>query len=48
MLSLWSSAKYTFPLPATHRFPVAKYALLTERVVSQQLAKIDQIHSTPA
>ena len=30
-LHVWSSAKYTFPLPAGHRFPIAKYALLRER-----------------
>ena len=32
-LTVWSSARYTFPLPPGHRFPVEKYALLRERVV---------------
>ena len=34
-LQVWSSSRYTFPLPAGHRFPVAKYALLRERVVAE-------------
>ena len=33
-LTVWSSARYTFPLPPGHRFPVEKYALLRERVVA--------------
>lgn len=33
-LTVWSSARYTFPLPAGHRFPVEKYAMLRERVVA--------------
>jgi acetoin utilization deacetylase AcuC-like enzyme len=33
-LTVWSSARYTFPLPLGHRFPVEKYALLRERVVA--------------
>lgn len=33
-LTAWSSARYTFPLPADHRFPVAKYAMLRDRVLS--------------
>ena len=48
MLALWSSAKYTFPLPDGHRFPVAKYALLRERVVAEGLASADQVHDAPA
>jgi acetoin utilization deacetylase AcuC-like enzyme len=34
-LTVWSSARYTFPLPAGHRFPVAKYALLRDRVIEE-------------
>src|SRR3954464_16007513 len=33
-LTLWSSAKYVLPLPAGHRFPVAKYAMLRDRVIT--------------
>jgi acetoin utilization deacetylase AcuC-like enzyme len=48
VLALWSSAKYTFPLPDGHRFPVAKYALLRERAVSEGLVAADQIQDAPA
>jgi acetoin utilization deacetylase AcuC-like enzyme len=37
VLHLWSSARYTFPLPVGHRFPIAKYDLLRRRVVSDGL-----------
>jgi acetoin utilization deacetylase AcuC-like enzyme len=30
---LWTSARYTFPLPPGHRFPIAKYELLREQVL---------------
>jgi acetoin utilization deacetylase AcuC-like enzyme len=33
MLNAWSSARYVFPLPAGHRFPIAKYARLREQVI---------------
>jgi acetoin utilization deacetylase AcuC-like enzyme len=33
----WSSARYTFPLPEGHRFPIAKYELLRERVIAAGL-----------
>jgi acetoin utilization deacetylase AcuC-like enzyme len=33
-LTVWSSARYTFPLPPGHRFPVEKYAMLRQRVVA--------------
>ncbi|HEY2378518.1 MAG TPA: histone deacetylase [Gemmatimonadaceae bacterium] len=33
MLRLWTSARYTFPLPAGHRFPIGKYQLLREQVL---------------
>jgi len=48
MLALWSSAAYTFPLPDGHRFPVAKYRLLKERVLAEGLATPSQIHDAPA
>ena len=40
--ALWSSAAYTFPLPDGHRFPVAKYALLRERVLAE--GTVEQVH----
>jgi len=33
MLLAWSSDSYTVPLPAGHRFPMAKYRLVKERVI---------------
>jgi len=30
---VWTSARYTFPLPPGHRFPIAKYELLREQVL---------------
>src|SRR6516225_5553258 len=43
-LHAWSSAKYTFPLPADYRFPIAKYALLRERVVAEGIVAPDHLH----
>ena len=42
-LTLWSSARYLFPLPDGHRFPVAKYALLRERVVAEGIVPADRV-----
>jgi len=43
-LHAWSSAKYTFPLPEGHRFPIAKYALLRERVLAEGVVTSDCMH----
>ena len=43
-LHAWSSAKYTFPLPADHRFPIAKYALLRERVLAEGIVAPEHLH----
>ena len=43
-MSLWSSARYTFPLPDGHRFPIAKYALLRERVVADGVVSAGSVH----
>jgi acetoin utilization deacetylase AcuC-like enzyme len=42
-LTVWSSARYTFPLPPGHRFPVEKYALLRERVVAEGIVAPDRV-----
>jgi acetoin utilization deacetylase AcuC-like enzyme len=34
-LHAWSSAAYTFPLPAGHRFPIEKYSLLRDAVIAE-------------
>ena len=36
----WSSARYTFPLPEGHRFPIAKYELLRQGVVAAGLGQV--------
>src|SRR6185312_17012289 len=43
-LHVWSSAKYTFPLPEGHRFPIEKYTLLRERVVADGIVAHDHVH----
>ena len=42
-LTLWSSAHYSFPLPHGHRFPVAKYAMLRERVIANGTVPVDRV-----
>jgi acetoin utilization deacetylase AcuC-like enzyme len=41
---VWSSAKYTFPLPLGHRFPIAKYALLRQRVIDEEIVPAERVH----
>jgi acetoin utilization deacetylase AcuC-like enzyme len=36
----WSSSRYTFPLPDGHRFPIAKYERLRQRVVAAGLGEV--------
>jgi acetoin utilization deacetylase AcuC-like enzyme len=42
-LTVWSSARYTFPLPEGHRFPVAKYAMLREAVIAEGLVPAERV-----
>ena len=42
-LTVWSSARYTFPLPDGHRFPVAKYALLRDRVIAEGIVAAERV-----
>jgi acetoin utilization deacetylase AcuC-like enzyme len=44
-LHAWSSAKYTFPLPEGHRFPIAKYALLRQRVLDEGVVPAECMHA---
>ncbi len=44
MLHAWSNAKYSFPLPSGHRFPIAKYALLRERVLAEGSVAPEHLH----
>ncbi len=43
-LHAWSSAAYTFPLPAGHRFPIEKYALLRDAVIAEGLIAASNVH----
>jgi acetoin utilization deacetylase AcuC-like enzyme len=43
-LHAWSSARYVIPLPEGHRFPIAKYALLRERVLAEGLVPPERMH----
>src|SRR3979411_3146350 len=42
-LTVWSSARYTFPLPVGHRFPVAKYAMLRDRVMAEGIVPPERV-----
>jgi acetoin utilization deacetylase AcuC-like enzyme len=42
-LTVWSSARYTFPLPEGHRFPVEKYAMLRERVIAEGIVTSERV-----
>ena len=44
MFQLWSSARYTFPLPDGHRFPIAKYELLREQVLIEGIVPPEALH----
>ena len=43
----WSSAAYVLPLPAGHRFPIAKYALLRDRVIAEGVVPADHVCDPP-
>jgi acetoin utilization deacetylase AcuC-like enzyme len=43
-MDLWSHDRFTFPLPAAHRFPLGKYALLRARLEADGIARPDEIH----
>ncbi len=47
-LSVWSSSRYTFPLPEGHRFPIAKYAMLRERIVALGIVSPERVHDPAA
>jgi acetoin utilization deacetylase AcuC-like enzyme len=41
---LWTHHRWRFPLPAGHKFPLDKYALLRERVIEDGIAAPDEVH----
>ncbi len=43
-MHVWTHDRFTFPLPPGHRFPIAKYGLLRERVVADGLVAAGEVH----
>lgn len=43
-LHVWSSAHYVIPLPEGHRFPIAKYAMVRDALVTEQIVYADAVH----
>jgi acetoin utilization deacetylase AcuC-like enzyme len=39
----WTTARFTIPLPAGHRFPIAKYAMIREAVTSRGVLPRDAV-----
>ena len=46
-LHAWTSAAYAIPLPDGHRFPMAKYALIRDRVLAEGLVAPTNMHDPP-
>ena len=46
-LHAWTSAAYAIPLPDGHRFPMAKYALIRDRVLAEGLVAPANMHDPP-
>lgn len=45
-MHVWTHHRATFPLPAAHKFPLPKYALLRDRVVADGIATPAEVHET--
>ncbi|HUO51520.1 MAG TPA: histone deacetylase [Gemmatimonadaceae bacterium] len=46
-LYAWSSAAYAVPLPPGHRFPIAKYARLRERILAEGVLPRERVLDPP-
>lgn len=44
----WAHDQHLFPLPEGHKFPLGKYGLLRERLISEGIARPDEIRASPA
>ncbi len=44
MLHVWSSSRYTLPLPPGHRFPIEKYEMVRQRVVEEGIVRAEHVH----
>ncbi|MBS1240762.1 MAG: Histone deacetylase domain protein [Gemmatimonadetes bacterium] len=40
----WTTARFTVPLPAGHRFPIAKYAMIRDAVVARGIVAPGAVH----
>jgi acetoin utilization deacetylase AcuC-like enzyme len=47
-LTVWSPARYPLPLPAGHRFPAEKYAMLRDRVIAEGVVAADRVREPEA
>jgi len=43
-LHVWSSAHYVIPLPEGHRFPIAKYALVRDALLTEGIVVPEAVH----
>lgn len=43
-LHVWSSSHYTIPLPDGHRFPMDKYAMLRDTLLSESIVSAAHVH----
>ncbi|HEY3190051.1 MAG TPA: hypothetical protein VGJ70_21345, partial [Solirubrobacteraceae bacterium] len=46
-MHVWTHDRFSFPLPAGHRFPLPKYGLLRERVLADRIVRPDELHEPP-
>ena len=47
-MAFWSHDRWTFPLPATNRFPLEKYRLLRERLIADGIAHARHVRESDA
>ncbi|HET9327066.1 MAG TPA: histone deacetylase [Candidatus Eisenbacteria bacterium] len=45
-LYAWTSHAFTVPLPAHHRLPIAKYAVLVERLITDGVLDLAHVHAS--
>jgi acetoin utilization deacetylase AcuC-like enzyme len=47
-VDVWAQDRFRFPLPPGHRFPVAKYGRLRERLVAEGIVRAEEVHEPAA
>ena len=43
-MHVWTHHRWRFPLPDGHKFPISKYELLCDRVVTEGLCTPEEVH----